>query len=202
MKDLIFGTTNPAKILQIQGALRPLKISVVGLSESARQISIVEDGATAQANARKKALAYSAAMGKPVLSMDNALFLEGLDPDKQPNIHVRRIGNGKERPSDDEPCAHYSKIISDLGEKVSGWWEFALCYARPDGTYEEVVIKSPRTFVSRPSPTTVSGYPLESLQIDPESGKYISEMTQAEQDAFWQRSIGEKLADFVGSLRR
>jgi len=200
MKDLIFGTTNPAKIMQIQGALKLLKINVIGLPEFARQISVVEDGETAQINARKKALAYSAAIKQPVLSMDNALFLDGLSSDMQPGIHVRRIGNGKERPSDDELLAYYSKLISHLGERISGRWEYALCYARPDGTSEETTIKSSRVFVSKPSLKTVAGYPLESLQIDMESGKYISEMTQVEQDEFWQRSIGKKLADFVKSL--
>jgi len=201
VKDLIFGTTNPAKILQIQGALKPLGITVSGLPETARSIKVVEDGATAEENARKKAMAYSLAMNEPVLSMDNALFFDGLSVDRQPGIHVRRIGNGKERPTDDEMLGYNSKLIAQLGEKISGRWEFALCYARPDGTMEEMTIKSPRVFVSKPSFKVVTGYPLESLQIDPVSGGYISDMTQEEQDRFWQRMIGKPLAEFVKNLK-
>ncbi|MFL5802701.1 MAG: hypothetical protein ACJ8CR_13285, partial [Roseiflexaceae bacterium] len=44
------------------------------------------------------------------------------------------------------------------------------------------------------------GYPLESLQIEPEGGKYISEMTSEEQDAFWQRIVGKELCLFVRGL--
>lgn len=201
MQTLIFGTTNEAKVLQIQGALKPIGVVVSSLPESARAIKVVEDGETAQENARKKAMAYSRALDEPVLSMDNALFLDGLNPEEQPGIHVRRIGNPNERPSDGELLTHYSKLIARLGGKVSGRWEFALCYARPDGNYEEKTIISPRIFISEPSVRVISGYPLESIQIEPASGKYISEMSQDEQDAFWQRAIGSELAEFIQSIR-
>ncbi len=45
-----------------------------------------------------------------------------------------------------------------------------------------------------------SGYPLESIQIDPQSQKYISEMTQDEQNNFWQKAIGQPLLEFVQSV--
>ena len=65
---------------------------------------------------------------------------------------------------------------------------------------ETAVIVSRRIFVSVPSPKLVSGYPLESLQIDPASGRYLSEMSQGEQDAFWQKTIGTELCDFVSKI--
>lgn len=200
MQTLVFGTTNPAKVLQVQGALKQLGITVVTLPESARTIEIVEDGATAEENARKKATTYAKAIGEPVLSMDNALFFDGLKSEEQPGIHVRRIGGASERPTDDQLRSHYSSLVSSLGDRVSGRWEFALCYARPDGTFEEKTIISSRVFVSTPSEKVVPGYPLESIQIEPESGKYISEMSQDEQDRFWQRVIGIELASFIKSI--
>jgi hypothetical protein len=42
--------------------------------------------------------------------------------------------------------------------------------------------------------------PLESIQIDPESGKYISEMNPGERAAFWQKTLGEKLRNFVSKI--
>ena len=47
----------------------------------------------------------------------------------------------------------------------------------------------------------IPGYPLESLQIDQASGKYISDMTDAEQEEFWQRAVGEELCAFVQRVR-
>lgn len=58
MKEIIFGTTNPAKIIQAQAALDQLGIVVRGLVGFENLPKVVEDGATAQENARKKALAY------------------------------------------------------------------------------------------------------------------------------------------------
>ena len=200
MKTLIFGTTNPGTILQIQGALLPLGIGVLPLPEEARSILVEEDGKVAQENARKKALAYATALGQPVLSMDNALFLGGLKDSEQPGIHVRRIGGSSARPTDEEMLKHYSSLVGRLGGQIAGHWEFAFCYARSDATCTETTIISPRIFVATPSEKLVPGYPLESLQIDPRSERYISELSQAEQDEFWQRAIGIELMTFVRSL--
>jgi hypothetical protein len=42
------------------------------------------------------------------------------------------------------------------------------------------------------------GRQLESLQIDPMSGQYVTEMSGEEQGEFWQRSVGDPPRAFVG----
>jgi 8-oxo-dGTP diphosphatase len=197
MKEIVFGTTNEAKIKQVRGALVPAGIAVDGVKDKKLLPEVVEDGKTASENARKKSIAYAKALGKTVFSMDNALYLEGLPTEKQPGLNVRRINGASERPTDEQMLEHYSKLIEELGGKVNGYWEFAICIANPQGEYEETVIKSPRIFVSKPSKVMVEGYPLESIQIEPESERYISEMSQNEQDLFWQNAIGKPLLKFV-----
>lgn len=193
-QGLIFGSTNPGKVLQIQGALKSLDLTVKGVE---RPINVVEDGATAQENARKKAIAYAEALHEKVLSMDNALYLDGLSDEEQPGIHVRRIPSANARPSDTELLAHYAQIINSYGGRMTGRWEFAVALADSNGVIGEIVIVSPRIFATPPSSHVVEGYPLESLQIDPKSGHYISEMSQAEQDSFWELMIGQPLCKFV-----
>jgi inosine/xanthosine triphosphate pyrophosphatase family protein len=197
MKTLTVGTTNEAKVKQIRGALLPLGIEVSGIDNIKLLPVIIEDGTTAQANARKKAITYAGALGKIVLSMDNALFIDGLNPEQQPGINVRRIGGRDDRPSDGELLEHYSSLISKLGQRINGHWEFAVCVANVKGEFKETTIISPRVFVARASSIILPGYPLESIQIEPESGKYISEMNQDEQNMFWQKAIGQQLCDFV-----
>lgn len=197
MNKLLFGTTNPAKILQIRGALAPIGIEVEGVSPEVMAVEVIEDGVTASDNARKKARTYSAIAGQPVFAMDNALYFDGVTDGDQPGKYVRRIKGSSTRPTDAEVIAYYSAMIRELGGDITGRWEFAVCIAKPDGKYFETVITSPRRFVSTPSKTVVEGYPMESLQIDPQSGKHISELSQAEQDAYWQLVIGEPLAQFV-----
>lgn len=200
MESIIIGTKNPAKIEQIRGALALAGIGVEGLPVDMEFEEIKEDGITAQENARKKALVYSRALGKPVLSMDNALYFDGLKSEQQPGINVRRIGQRTDRPSDEELIVYFQELISGLGERVGGRWEFAICVAYPDGSTKETTIISPRVFTSKRSEKFIPGYPLESLQIDPESGRYISEMSPDEQGRFWQKAIGAPLCEFVRNL--
>lgn len=200
MKEILFGTTNEAKIKQVSGALAPSHIEVVGVANKEMLPEVKEDGETAVANARKKALAYAKALGKPVFSMDNALYLEGLPAEKQPGLNVRRISGHTERPTDEQMIAYYSQLIASLGNRINGYWEYGVCIATPDGKYQETSIKAPRIYVGEPSPVIQPGYPLESLQIEPESGKYMSELTQVEQDTFWQKAIGKPLLEFVQSV--
>lgn len=200
MKKLIIGTTNEAKVRQIRGALASIRIEIGGVESKELLPELVEDGKTALENARKKALVYARALDKTVLSMDNALYLEGLEDSKQPGLNVRRIPGSTERPSDEELLNYYSKLIGSLGERVKGHWEFAVCVANSAGKIWETAIISPRIFVSRPSEKMIPGYPLESVQIDPETGQYISEMSPAEQDSFWQKNIGAELYRFIQAI--
>jgi XTP/dITP diphosphohydrolase len=193
---LTIGTTNPAKVAQIAGALASLGVTVRGIEAGETLPVVLEDGETVQENARKKATAYAKTLGRRVLSMDNALYLEGLSPEEQPGIHVRRIG-GAMRNTDEELLAHYEEVIKKLGERVNGRWEFGVCVADPDGHTWEIIIISPRIFTSMRSSKVVVGYPLESLQIDPESGRYVSELGEEERAEFWQHMIGDELMKFM-----
>ncbi len=199
MKTILMGTTNPAKIAQIRDALAPIGIEVEGVADKKLLPEVVEDGATPQENARKKALTYAKSLGRRVFSMDNALFLDGLAPEAQPGIHVRRIG-GSIAATDEELLEHGMTLVESLGGQVTGYWEYGICVADPDGAIFEMTLKTPRIFTSERSPKVVPGYPLESIQIDPETGKYISEMTSEEQANFWQRTLGTSLRSFMSSI--
>ena len=131
--------------------------------------------------------------------MDNALYINGLTSDKQPALNVRRI-DGHTAATDEEMIEYYSKLIESLGGKAEGYWEFGICIATPDGEYRETTIKSLRNFVSTPTTNRQAGYPLESIQIDPATGKYIADMTLEEQDVLWQKAIGSKLLEFVTTI--
>jgi inosine/xanthosine triphosphate pyrophosphatase family protein len=200
MNEIVIGTSNPAKKQMIQSALLPLRIVVRGTDDYGIALDVEEDGATAQANARKKSLAYAQALGRPVLSMDNTLYLDGLTDAEQPGVYTGRIGGRPRRATDEELLTHYATLIERLGSRIDGHWEFGVCFATEGGETFETTILSPRTFVSTPSQVMIPGYPLESLQIDLESEKYISEMTPEEQEVFWQRVVGRELCAFVRGL--
>ena len=197
MVEIIFGTTNQAKLLQVRGALAPSGIDVRGVENQGFLPEILEDGKTAIENAIKKAKTYSDYLNKPVIAMDNALFLNGLSPEKQPGLNVRRIPGFLSKPTDEEMIDYYSKLIGSLGDRIGGYWEYGVCIAAPNGKISQTVITTPRIFVNIPSSKIEPGYPLESLQIDPLSNKYVSELSPQETDDFWQRTIGVELKKFV-----
>lgn len=191
MKKIIFGTKNQAKIDQIQATLQPLGIRVKGIGEYANLPEVVEDGKTAQQNARKKAMTYAEALGKIVFSLDTALFIEGLPDNLQPGINVRRIPGSQNRPTDEQILKYYSNLIKTHGGEMFGYWDFAIAIAAPDSLITEAVVKTPRRrFVDKICSKVVTGFPMESIQIDAKSGKYIAEMSPKEQGQFWQDTIG------------
>ena len=196
MKTLVMGSTNPAKIAQIRDALAPTGVQVEGVADKRLLPEVIEDGANVQENARKKALAYAKALGRTVFSMDNGLFFEDLSAEQQPGVHVRRIG-GKVAATDAELLAHGIELVESLGGKVKAYWEYGVCIATPEGEFVETTFRTPRLFVSSPSAKVVHGYPLESIQIDPSSGKYISEMSREEVAEFWQNTLGAPLCALV-----
>tara|TARA_B100000378_G_scaffold211652_1_gene174682 strand:- start:1140 stop:1748 length:609 start_codon:yes stop_codon:yes gene_type:complete len=193
--ELVFGTGNKAKIRQVQDALGE-DFVVRGVNDFSVDTDIVEDGTTAQENAKKKSVAYAKALGRTVFSMDNALYFKGVVDSDQPGLYVRRIG-GIERSSDQEMVDSYAELVKRYGNQLEGWWEYGLSIARPDGESVEGSIISPRLFVAKQSDAIVPGYPLESIQIDPQTGRYISEMSSEEQAIFWQQTIGESLNKFI-----
>lgn len=200
LHDVTFGTTNPAKLNQVRGVLEPLGITVHGLTEADRSIDAPEDGETVSENARMKARAYSSALQRPVLSMDNALFFKGLADSEQPGLHVRRIPGFDTRPTDADLLAHYAALVTRFGGEMQAWWDYALALAMPDGALYETRFPSPRRFVVPGSSTITPGYPLESIQVDPVSGSFVSDMDEREQAAFWQREIGKPIRTFIEGL--
>ncbi|MEJ0073576.1 MAG: non-canonical purine NTP pyrophosphatase [Candidatus Saccharibacteria bacterium] len=193
---LVFGTTNPAKVLQIQGALAGTNVHIEGLSPD-EVIDVPEDGDTAEVNARIKATAYAKHLGRTVFSMDNALYFDNLPDTEQPGLHVRRLGGTDIPATDEDMVAHYAAFVEQHGGRMTASWRFGVAIARADGSCNSMTIRSPRIFTGTPSEQRVSGYPLESLQLEPSSGKYLAELSEEDQAAFWQQTIGREIAEFV-----
>jgi inosine/xanthosine triphosphate pyrophosphatase family protein len=192
--ELIYGTKNPSKIAQVQDALKDLDIHIVGLGDVA--ITVDEDRETPEENARKKAVEYAQELEKTVLSMDAALYFNDVDQSSQPGLYVRRIP-GNPSATDNELIAYYTKLINDHGGSLDGYWEFSFALGWPNGASEAFVSQTHRTFVGLPDTNILPGYPLESIQIDPQSGKYITELSQDEQAAAWHETLGIPLAKFI-----
>jgi XTP/dITP diphosphohydrolase len=89
MKTILIATSNPGKLRDFAGAAASHGIEIRGIPNFEQLPSIVEDGATFEANARKKAEAYSlAAPGQIVLADDSGLEVDALQG--APGVHSAR----------------------------------------------------------------------------------------------------------------
>lgn len=195
--ELVLGTVNPAKIRHLRGALARIGINLIAAGELGVELDVPETGNTAQENANLKAKAFAKALKRTVLAMDNALYLDGLSPEEQPGLHVRRIVPGGGRASDETVLAHYTALAERRGGSMHGHWKFGLALAGSQGAIAETTLVSPCQWRAPPSPHRAAGYPLESIQVEALSGKHLVELTAEERDAHWWRSMGEPLTAFL-----
>jgi len=171
----IYGTGNPAKLQSMRDCLVPLDIKIIGLKETGINIPDVdENGDTPLDNARIKALAYYAALKRPVFACDSGLYIDGLPNDEQPGIHVRLV-NGK-RLNDDEMIAHYAAIAGRLGEKAVARYKNAICLVLNENEiYEHFgddISGEAFCIVDKPHPKRIEGFPLDCISVHIDSGEY------------------------------
>jgi XTP/dITP diphosphohydrolase len=76
--DLLIATTNAGKLAEIQAALKELPVRILSLKDFAGAPEVVEDGATYEENALKKARTLAAFSGLPALADDSGLEVDAL----------------------------------------------------------------------------------------------------------------------------
>src|SRR5258706_10589760 len=75
---LLIATENPGKVKEIQALLEGLDVELVTPKSLGLELKVVEDGATYEENAGKKALAYAQASGLISLADDSSLEVDAL----------------------------------------------------------------------------------------------------------------------------
>lgn len=176
---ILYGTSNPAKIQHMRDMLRGLDIEIIGLNDVELEIGrIDESGNNPLENAKIKANAYYRAYKMPVFSCDSGLYIEKLENQNQPGVHVRRV-NGKEL-NDEEMIEHYTSIASKLGGSARARYKNAICLILNEECifeYDGEDIGS-ETFIieSKPHDKRDIGFPLDSISVDIKSGKYYMDV--------------------------
>jgi hypothetical protein len=170
---VLFGSRNTSKTRRMQALLATLGIELVPLADPT--LPEPDEGASIEQNARVKARYYAAHVWAPCVANDYGLRLEGLAEHEQPGAQVRRQIVGDARATDEQAMAFYVERIRRLGGTTCGTWTGALAIAFTPTDVVSAVAHHTRTFVDRPSPVVLPGEPLASLQIDRETGRYLSE---------------------------
>ncbi len=85
---MVLGTRNAKKRQEIEDILGDLGLELRDLSQYPEAPEVVEDGATFEANARKKASETARALGEWVLGEDSGLVVPDLGG--RPGVHTAR----------------------------------------------------------------------------------------------------------------
>lgn len=178
---ILYGTTNKGKFQAMKMAVEPLDIELIELGDVSSEIpGIDENGKTPLENAEKKAKAYYKAFHMPVFSCDSGLYFDELPEDEQPGLYVRRI-KGKEL-TDDELIQYYASLAESYGGRITGRYRNAIYFIFDQKHHYSSMDMSIATetfiLVSQPHPKRVEGFPLDSLSIDIETGRYYYDLEE------------------------
>ncbi|MDF2923468.1 MAG: hypothetical protein K0R57_2382 [Paenibacillaceae bacterium] len=177
--QLLYGTGNPAKIKHMKEMLHGIEVEIIGLKDTGIQFDeIDESGNHPLENAKIKALAYYRKAGLPVFSCDSGLYIEGLEQDRQPGVHVRRV-HGKVL-NDEEMIAYYTSIAAEFGGTVKARYRNAICLVMDEEhTYEydgDDIATSYFLLAAQVHPNRDPGFPLDSISLELQSGAYYMDI--------------------------
>lgn len=176
---ILYGTTNKAKLQAMRTALESFDIELIGLGDIDSELpSIDENGKTPLENAEIKAKAYFEVFHIPVFSCDSGLYFDELQEEEQPGLHVRRI-NGKEL-TDDEMIQYYSSLAESHGGRITGRYRNAIYFILDENHHyssmDMSIATEPFILGTEPHSKRVEGFPLDSLSIDIETGRYYYDL--------------------------
>lgn len=184
---ILYGTGNPAKLSAMKSRLEILNqksdkfdpIEIIGLKDLDAEIpQVPEDGSTPLENARQKANIYYKAFHMPVFSCDSGLYFDNVPDEVQPGVHVRTV-NGR-RLTDEEMRSYYAGLAQKYGN-LTARYKNAVCFVYNDTRQFEAMEPSMESkqflLVSKPhSLIRREGFPLDSLSVDIETGKYYYDL--------------------------
>jgi XTP/dITP diphosphohydrolase len=190
MRTILIATSNPGKLRDFAGAAAGHGIKIVSLPNFSSIPAVVEDGLTFEANARKKADAYSRyAPGEMVLADDSGLEVDALGG--APGVHSARYAADAphlvENNTDDQ--ANNNRLIRELrafpSEKRSGRFVCVIAAARDGATLE--VFRGTAEGIILDCPRGSNGFGYDPLFFFSPIGKTFAELTAEEKANYSHR---------------
>ena len=135
-KTLVLGTRNAKKRKEIEEILGDLGLALQDLSQYPGAPEVVEDGATFEANARKKAAETALAVGQWVLGEDSGLVVPALKG--RPGVHSARYA-GKQGDDDANNARLLAEIAPIPPEDREAYYVCTAALSDPHGQVHAVV---------------------------------------------------------------
>ena len=190
MKRVLIATSNPGKLRDFAGAAAAHGIEIASIPGFASLPAVVEDGLTFEANARKKAEAYSRLVpGEIVLADDSGLEVDALGG--APGVHSARyaanVPHLTDANTDDE--ANNARLLRELKnvppEKRTARFVCVIAAARDGRTLE--VFRGQAEGVILDAPRGCNGFGYDPLFFFPQIGKTFAELSAEEKAKYSHR---------------
>ncbi len=189
-KRILIATSNPGKLRDFAGAAASFGIVVASIPNFADLPPVVEDGLSFEANARKKAEAYSRYVpGEIVLADDSGLEVDALGG--APGVHSARYAADTphlaDANSDDE--ANNARLLRELKnvppQKRTARFVCVLAAAQDGRTLE--VFRGQAEGVILDAPRGTNGFGYDPLFYFPQIGKTFAELSAEEKSKYSHR---------------
>src|SRR5438552_9645094 len=190
MKRILIATSNPGKIRDFAGAASHQGIEVAAIPNFSSLPPVIEDGATFEANARKKAEAYSRYLpGEIVIADDSRMEVNALGG--PPGVHSARYAADEppaaENNTDDE--ANNAKLIREVrrvpADKRTGRFVCWIAAARDGQTLAVFAGKAEGIIQDQARGSNGFGY--DPLFFFPQINKTFAELTAQEKAHYSHR---------------
>jgi XTP/dITP diphosphohydrolase len=187
---ILIATSNPGKIRDFTGAASAYGIEIAPIPNFSSLPPVVEDGATFEANARKKAEAYSKYVpGEIVIADDSGLEVDALAG--APGVHSARYAADEphraEANTDDD--ANNTKLVREIQrvppDKRTARFVCWIAAARDGITLSVFEGKAEGLILENPRGTNGFGY--DPLFYFPQIGKTFAELTPEEKAKYSHR---------------
>jgi XTP/dITP diphosphohydrolase len=195
-RPVLIATFNPGKLREFAGVAEAYGVTIAGVPGFSSLPPVIEDGATFEANARKKAEAYSlAAPGELVLADDSGLEIDALGG--APGVHSARYA--AEEPhaattnSEDEAnCARVLRELRNIPpEKRAARFVCVLAAARDGQTLQVFRGTAEGTILDAPRGNNGFGY--DPLFYFPQIGRTFAELSTTEKTRYSHRGAAFRM---------
>lgn len=186
MLDLVLGTNNAKKLVELRMMLPESRVKLTSLAEISNSLDVEEDGDTFAENAAKKATEQAKHLGRWVLAEDSGLSVDVLKG--APGVHSARYAgtHGDDEANNDKLLAALSGVAT---EKRGGQFNCHLCLSDPKGN-----VRLQASGICRGRIATQrsgnAGFGYDSLFVIPEYHRTFGELNLAVKRAISHRSRG------------
>jgi XTP/dITP diphosphohydrolase len=197
--ELLVATTNQGKFAEVQAFLKNLPLTILSLKDLGRWPAVVEDGATFEDNALKKARALAEYSGMLTLADDSGLEVDALN--RAPGIYsARYAGEEGNDEKNNEKLLRELQGIAEEKRRARFVCALALCTPESRGMKEWTVRESCEgriAFELRGQ----NGFGYDPLFFYPPFGKTFGEIDRETKATVSHRGKAlKKLAEMLPSL--